>query len=331
MEDPNEAKAHQRLAPGVEATAGYDLRAPSPPLIPIPMSRHATRSDFDDPDAKNELTMLDLEPTQEAMHNLKLSVGDLEAIVGDRRQVASNSHKTWSYENRRGAHPILDFLYVGPSSIVRDHDFLAQEGITMILVANATRMPGQKLKSVEAVGEALGVQIAYIDPEPAYQQVSSFNETLRLINDHMLSISRREQPNLPEGEKKRGKVLIVCETGNDRSGTIAASYIMAMYSRDMFDVMRYVLSRRLSCGFDDNNKRALVTWGDILKARSAVASHAIQVSSDESLRTTKRAFAETVEVEMEDSDDDETPQSYNVPDHERFVGREAFTPFRDAT
>ena len=326
MQPREEGIASQRLASGVEATTGYNLRAPSPPYIAVPLTRFEYVGDDDDEDVKEKTSPLDLQPTQEASNNLDLTPADLHAIVGDRRQSASNSHQTWSYEDRRRAHAILDFLYVGPSSIVRDHSFLKQEGITMILVANGSRLPGQKLRSIESVGEALGIQIAYLDPEPSHQQVSAFNETLRIINQHMLARPRNGPTEAP-----RGKVLLVCETGNDRSGAIAAAYIMAMYSRDMFDVTRYILSRRLSCGYDDNNKRALQTWGDILQAQNAVASQPAAIRTGDSARAAKRAFAQTIEVEMEDSDDVATPQSHDTSDQERFEGREAFVPFRNAS
>lgn len=284
---------------------------------------------------------LNLEPAHEGAQGLGLTVAEMETITGSRPQNFDQRTKVWSYEDRRVAHPILDYLWLGPSGIARDHSFLREKGFSMILVANELRSAGQKLRSIESAADALGIEVKYVDTQPVYQQVGAFNETLQIINNHVLDWNRRNGGlsktsrtfSEPQGPRC-ATVLVVCETGNDRSSMIVASYIMAMYSRSMADAVHYMLARRLSCAFDEIAKRALQTWGDVLWARRAVTSHAApgdSFSPGESGRTMKRGFADTLEMEIDGGGTETSLRTQHgvVEDHARFSNRKAFTPFRD--
>lgn len=322
------------LAPGTETTTVYESRPPSPPPIEFILAPFGRLDEGGNAHCHN------LEPVYENASGLGLTAHEMEIITGNRSQTLNPKTKIWSYEDRRLAHPILDYLWLGPSGITRNHDFMREQAFSMILVANELRMPGQRLRTIESAAEALGIEVKYVDTRPAYEQVGSFNETLQVINNHILDSNRRNEKSkttspAPENQSpRRPKVLVVCETGNDRSSMIVASYIMAMYSRDLLDVCQFMLARRLSCGFDDNAKRALITWGDVLTARNDVAPLATPEGSRASgdcPRTTKRTFSDTIGMEL-DNEDIETgtgAQHEAMDDYDRFADREAFTPFRD--
>lgn len=293
-------------------SAPYILRRPSPPYIHVP------------PVSLLSDQALKLMPAFENADPTQLSTQDLAIITQNHSQIANTTPGTWSYEQRRSAQSILDYLYLGPNSVARDQEFLKREGITMILVARDSRMITHRLPSVDRAVETLGIEAQYLDVEGPYQLISSFPETIRLINDHLLAVYRSQARGkdqqgqlLVETDKfRRGKVLITCESGNDRSGAVVAAYIMAVFGRDMISALQFISVQRFCCTFDEELKRILQSWEDILVARRTVASQAQS-------RTTKRGIDDT--VDEEDAVEMETSEL----DRERFTGRHAFVPFTD--
>ena len=118
----------------------------------------------------------------------------------------------------------------------------------------------------------------------------------------------------------RGKVLITCETGNDRSAALAAAYIMAVFGKDMITAVQFISIQRFCCTFDEDIKRKLQSWEDILRARSQVASHA---TTPQNAMHTKRHIED-----CSNEEDVDVRDSFTL-DHDRFEGRGAFVPFVD--
>jgi hypothetical protein len=295
--------------------------------------------------ARTKPLPLALEPNHKAASGLGLTVQEMSIITGDRPQIEGlvpeeSPSACWAYEWRRKAQPILDFLWVGPSSVTKDHEFLRSRGISMILVANEMRLPGQRLRSIEVAAETVGVRVEYVDTQAVHQRVAVFEKTLHIINNHILEWYRTKHednalaaPAVTGPDSSSPTVLVVCESGNDRSVAIVASYIMAMYSRNHYDAVRYIVSRRLSCAFDDNSKRALQTWDDILRAKAVVSSQATKAAATAcswSSSTRKRRIGGVTKMDIEGGNTgDEGPEDEDMMDHDRFAEREAFTPFKD--
>ncbi|RGP80541.1 hypothetical protein FLONG3_1375 [Fusarium longipes] len=311
MED--EYGNHPSTANNSMPSAPYSRRAPSPPFIHIP-----TGGQFD-------REVQDLLPSYENVDPSQLTPQEIQIITRDVRQTANDRAYEWSYEQRREAQMLVDFLYLGPNSAAKDHEWLRQEGITMFLVVRDSRMAGTKLNGVEKAAQALGITLLYVNLEGYDQLIPAFSSAIRAINDHLLSIYHQQANEVTQdgamktdpSKFQRGKVLITCETGNDRSAALAAAYIMAVFGKDMITTVQFISVSRFCCVFDEDVKRKLQSWEDILRARSQVGS---QVTTPQ--KHTKR------QIDDYFNGDDEM-EDYVAPDQDRFEGRGSFVPFVD--
>ena len=81
----------------------------------------------------------------------------------------------------------------------------------------------------------LGIEAAAVDatgnPELSYE---SFDRAIDTINNHLISVYRQRNIHKPDPEATTwGKVLVFCESGNERSAAVVAAYLMAMYHLDL--------------------------------------------------------------------------------------------------
>lgn len=273
-------------------------------------------------------TMQTPAPSTEHANSMGISLDELAIITQNKAQTAENRCITWTYEMRREAQAMLDFLYLGPNGVLRDHGFLRSAGITMIIVARDSAMGTRSLLSVEKAKAELGIEAHYVDVEGPHQVISSFPKTIKLINRHLLEVHHsrarvnNENGQLPLGANggPRGKVLVTCESGTDRSGAIVAAYLMTMYGQDMLSAVQFIIIQRFCCCFDQDVKSILKTWEDMLRAQSAVTQHAQSQPQTGGGRAIKRRISDTMEhIEQSTS----TPEG-SLRGGERFFGRAPF-------
>lgn len=257
------------LGDGVVRAAGFAARPPSPPPLVIP-------SAFAQPNHPS----LTLTPAFESVDTGSLTLQDIDTITGGRSQIASDPHKVgWRYEDRRKAQAVLDFLYLGPSAVIRDRAFLEKEGITMLLAARDASMAQIQMLSVDRISAELDIEAAYVDVATRFDLIRAFPMAVTKINEHLLRVYRAQaQGQVDDGHIiinkdtfKRGKVLVFCETGNERSAAVVAAYLMAMYGRDMISAVQFVNAQRFCANIDDETKYQLRTFGDILEAQRMTA------------------------------------------------------------
>lgn len=300
----------------------YSYRLPSPPRIVIPPPTLAT-----------EMPDLDIGRVAET-ENGELDMSflghiDLENII------QRNSLLEWSYERRRQAHMILPFLYLGPMIAAKDKAFLHNEGITMVLSirSNAKAMSG----ALQAAQDA-GVDVATLEI-PLYQSlVSNFPRTTQLINRHLAKVNRVAEmsPNMP----RMGKVLVFCESGNEKSAAVVAAYLMEVLDDfDYMKAMQVCQAQRFCVNFDDTIKHLLQSYWDILQAKRLVAKarpatalpngnlHPDQSNRFNAALNTNGKHKRTIDDTFdEDMDMDE---GVGFSDGQRFSGRDV-TPFQDS-
>lgn len=182
--------------------------------------------------------------------------------------IQKNTLLEWTYDRRRQAQMILPWLYLGPMMAAKDKNFLAREGITMALAVRAREnsMTGAMQASREVCAE-----VATVDAPTFYELTSKFAETNRLINTH---VARFRQHSLEtSGQAILGKVLVYCESGNEKSAAVAAAYLMDLLdSFDHIKAMQVCQAQRFCVNFDDTIKNILQSYWDILRARRSVAS-----------------------------------------------------------
>ncbi|KAH0433214.1 putative dual specificity protein phosphatase 3 [Colletotrichum kahawae] len=304
------------------ATAPWSQRPPSPPYIPIPLtfSKGADSA---------------LLPSFDNVDSMHLTSDDLSIITRNVKQTITDRSVGWNYEARRQAQPILDFLYLGPLSIARDANWLAQNGISMIIVSRFSQ--AARFMSVDKAALSLGIKVEYLDVADNFQLVRGFPEVVRKINNHLLEVYHAQALERQDGQMvidsdnfKGGKVLVVCETGNDRSAFIVAAYIMTVYGKPMIPSVQFVSVQRFSVNFDEESKRMLRAYEDLLDAQRIVSDATRHIpragQNDGRQKGGKRGIEATL-----DEDDRMEGDGYDgfVVDRERYEDRAKFVPFVD--
>ncbi|KAI1764271.1 phosphatases II [Hypoxylon sp. FL1150] len=320
------------LRHGALPTSPYSARPPSPPSVIIPA-----------PIMTNTTECIKVVPTYENIDPASLSVEDLEIITQNhKQQLASDSAYNWTYESRRVAQPILDFLYLGPSSIARDRQWLVDNGITMMLAARDSRHAGVRLMANEKLARELGIQAEYVDVANYNELIRAFPSAIRKINDHMLKVFREQRLTntalqvrhgemaIPTGKIRRGNVLVYCETGNDRSAGVVVAYLMSVFGMPMVKACQFTHFKRFCVGLGEELRFLLKSYEDILIAQRTVHHHERSRSFPTNLNSaqvtkSKRGYGDTLDDDEEMGGTDETM----VQDYERFRNRPAFVPFID--
>ncbi|KXX74542.1 Serine/threonine/tyrosine-interacting protein [Madurella mycetomatis] len=351
------------LQPTVLATAPFTTRPPSPPYIHVPTVTHRPNSpgfinspaatattttssttaatennssssnnnnNNDNASANRQLSnvLMCITPSPAAIFALPspadLTPADLAVITSDGRAQAAldPAANAWVYESRRRAQPVLDYLFLGPASAAKDGEFLGREAISMVLAARDARfaVPTGSVGAARARElAAAGVAVESVDVGgPAGGR------------------------SLAERGEEEGRVLVCCETGNDRSAAIVAAYLMAIYGLDTVQAVQFVQLQRFCVALGDDVKFLLQAYGDILKARTDVARMAEGGASQTEMEVQmQRAGAEMTaaaaaaakaqpqfkrrieEMRMEDGEGDEVMSEM---DDERYSSRN-FAPF----
>jgi serine/threonine/tyrosine-interacting protein len=178
-----------------------------------------------------------------------------------------NTLLEWSYERRRQAQMILPWLYLGPMLAAKDRSFLAQEGITMVL---AVRAQENSMTGAIKVAHEACAQVATIEAPTFHELIGRFAETTHMINLH---ITRFRQHSLETtGKVTLPKVLVFCESGNEKSAAVVAAYLMeTLADFDHVKSMQVCQAQRFCVNFDDTLKNILQSYWDILRAQRFVA------------------------------------------------------------
>lgn len=299
------------LAADVVRNDSLTTRPPSPPYVHVPtMIGHPTHP-------ANTITPAPSGPGQ-------LTPQTVARITGNRPQVicGARASDTWQYEHRRRAQPILDFLYLGPLAVVRDHAWLQKEGITMIYAVRDGIMAGRRLMTVEKAVADLHLDAAYLDMNSRQDLIRSFPSAVERINAHMLQRANNTESDNDNNGTGGGKVLVVCETGNERSATLVAAYVMAMYGRDMIGAVQFVGLQRFCTNLDEEAKQLLLSYEHLLEAGRMTASARLQETAAQEPPTASRKRG--IEATMDEDEDGDVSM-----DGGRFTARAAFVPYME--
>ncbi|PNS16724.1 hypothetical protein CAC42_4688 [Sphaceloma murrayae] len=221
------------------ATSHFQARVPSPPRIHIPAPLPDTRT----------------------MHESIPYITPLSAVAP--AQVSTSAALDWSYNQRRSAQQILPHLHLGPISCAKDASYHRSHGITLLLgIRAANRFQAAAHDAVARLAASSGLQSRTVVADSLPELIRVFPEITAAINDHVSSSSPASAPK---------KVLLFCESGNDRSAGACAAYLISvLHGVDHIKAMQLVQSQRFCCNFDDGLKRLLQGYWDIVRAEREV-------------------------------------------------------------
>ncbi|CEO59458.1 hypothetical protein PMG11_04133 [Penicillium brasilianum] len=184
------------------------------------------------------------------------------------------NHSQWSYEMRREAQPILPFLSLGPFSCVRDLEFLRSQGFTLLLAIRNRQSAHARLLSADKAATQLGIKADTIDVLDNQELISAFPRAIRRINDHLAGMDDNSDSHLSspmaEDSLRKRKVLVFCESGNERSAGVVIAYIMVMLNLDAVRATHTVQQHRFCVSIEDPMKRILAAFESILMAKRDV-------------------------------------------------------------
>lgn len=248
--------------------------------------------------------------------------------------ITQNNMLEWKYEQRRTAQKVVPFLYLGPMSAAKDKVFLEREAITMVLAVRNTSSAQAKLLESRAAQE-LGIDSQAIDVSGNQELIAAFPRGIEMINAHLskqhhLQETRAIDSPVARANPMMGKVLIFCESGNERSAALVAAYLMAMYSMDLLTALQIVQAQRFAVAFDDALRNLLATYQTILRAKRDVFQNDLvgNTQSIEPLHPTKSSKRNFEAAQDEDAMMDDSMTLGNL-DADRFVQREGHAPFED--
>ncbi|PVH82654.1 phosphatases II [Cadophora sp. DSE1049] len=285
---------------GAQASVEYSWRAPSPPHIYVPQPR-------DD----QTLAL----PAFVAMGYTDEERRILSEVTSNNSWI--NKAKEWKYSWRRNSQSILTFLQLGPSCAARDLAALRADGVTMLLVIRSTMTAAASLLSGDKAAHTLGIESAAVDVASNNELIAAFPRATRIINDHLVSQYRRHMAANGSVPQPCGKVLVFCESGNERSAAFVVAFIMNIYGLELIPAIQYVQSQRFCVAFDDDLKYMLNSYQDILKAQRCLG--------DAPPAPQPKPKRRRDDIEDEDGDVDMLGQG---DDEARFGGRTAFVPFQ---
>ena len=250
--------------------------------------------------------------------------------------VQKNTLVEWAYERRRQAQMVLPWLFLGPMVASKDKEFLAREGITMVL---AIRSRDNSMSGALQAARDAGLAVATIETPTYHDLIGRFGDTTEAINRHVAAIHQHTLAQT--GESTLGKVLVFCESGNEKSAAVVAAYLMETLDNfDYIKAMQVCQAQRFCVNFDDTIKNILRSYWDILQAkRSVSSSNAQQYQGNEfdngsgqsatHLQSSSIAKCKRSIEDMHDDDDVEMENGMDPSDALRFQGRDN-TPFQSS-
>ncbi|KAJ5950540.1 uncharacterized protein N7479_008953 [Penicillium vulpinum] len=240
----------------------------------------------------------------------------------------------WNYDMRRQAQSIFPFLSLGPSACLRDFDYLRSQGFTLLLAIRSRHSALARLVSGDKAAAEVGIIADAIDVLDNQELISAFPRAIRRINDHLAGVDMGSDGVLSQSEQQKKKVLVFCESGNERSAGVVIAYIMVMLNIETFEATHMIQQRRFCVSIEDNMKLTLAAFESILSAKCDVerakkymvrGGATLAPPSAPPMLTKKRSFQDhkyddlAVDEDEMDMDMDEDP----------FFERKPQAPFQD--
>jgi serine/threonine/tyrosine-interacting protein len=261
----------------------------------------------------------------------------LEALINDGSVTLTHKMLDWRYDKRREAQMVLPFLYIGPLATAKNEKYVRETGFTFLVSVRSIASGPTRAMDATRMAAQCGMPSYNLDIDSPTDLVRKFPAAIKSINDHLEDKANRNlfHENL-QPIPIRGKVLVFCETGNDRSAAFVAAYLMAVFNIDVITAVQTVQSQRFSVSIDDSTKNALGTFETLLSAKRDVG-RANRHSNQDPVRGNSRTqtyMASAVPARSKrplDSvyDDDDSMQLHDRQPGQEQKGRIQAAPFQD--
>jgi serine/threonine/tyrosine-interacting protein len=264
----------------------------------------------------------------------------IQTLINNGSVTLTHRMLDWKYANRREAQMVLPFLYVGPLSAAKDQNFVSEKGFTFLMSVRSTASGPTRTMDAVKMAAQYGITDSYnLNIDSPTDIIRKFPAAIKAVNDHL---EDKMTENALQGQNSLssipGKVLVFCETGNERSAAFVAAYLMAVFSIDVITAIQTVQSQRFSMCVDDSIKTALGTFETLLSAKRDVC-RANRYSSGghppENVRphnhqepATRNGSKRTLE-EVYDEDEDENMDIHDCQPSRENQGRMGAAPFQD--
>lgn len=196
----------------------------------------------------------------------------------DRAHLGGSTHRIkdmqWNYAMRREAQAVLPFLSLGPYSCLRDPDYLRAQGFTLLLAIRNQHSAKASLVSGDKAAAETGIRADTVDVLDNQELISAFPRAVRRINDHLAGIDNTAAgapvSTTADSNNRKRKVLVFCESGNERSASVVIAYIMVMLNMNAAHATYTVQHRRFCVSIEDPLKQILAAFESILAAKRDV-------------------------------------------------------------
>lgn len=227
----------------------------------------------------------------------------------------------WKYEDRRCAQSVLPFLFLGPTTVCRDTNFLKQAQISLILfVRHANPLEAKPLPLTMKKVQELGIAVETLDVTSSQELVASFARAAHSINHHLMD---------GRSTSTSRSVLICCDSGNARSAAVVTAYCMDVLGVTLETALQFVHSKRFCISLDDSLKFILSSYADILEAKRDVALAASRTNLGAQMANgSGQARPPTLSAKRSRRLDEDDEAMGEADDAERFEDR-SFAPFNE--
>ena len=242
------------------------------------------------------------------------------------RKVTHQTNKyIWKYEFRHKAQAILPYLHLGPAAVARDVVYITQNNISMVIAVRSAQSARThpKLLDPSRFSSCANLQTATFDVDSPFHVIQGIQPMIKTMTDH-LDAHTTIRP-LTSLEDVGGRILVICESGNDRSPVLVAAYLMLLYGIAWHESLNLIHAYRFSVSLSGNMNHMLKTLDGMFRAEADTAvfntianRHQAKEEGGEGRRVSKRTIDDTC-------DSDET-----MTDEQEVSTRPGIAPFADA-
>jgi hypothetical protein len=185
----------------------------------------------------------------------------------------SHAMLSWKYEMRRQAQMIIPFLWLGPSSVARDVGFLADAEISLMIAARSSKAVQTRHAFLDPAvfTSRTGIPTLPFDFDSAYEFITQFRPIAKAMNDHLERSCVRNP--VESIDDVKGRILVFCESGQDRSAVLVIAYLMTVYGIHPFAAIHVVQSQRFCICVSDEMTNLLLDLQQILEAERQCAAN----------------------------------------------------------